>query len=181
MSTLKARDLVYIALFTALLSVASVVVIPIGPVPITLQVFFFLLIPALLGRMKGTMSVVLYIILGLIGMPVFAGASGGLQSILSPSFGYIIGSIFVALYLGSFINTRQSFLRVFGHMALAIFILYLFGVTYQYLVMNHIMNTAISLNTILATNLSVFLPIDLIKAFLATTVYMRLKNFSYFA
>lgn len=176
MRDLTIRDLIYIALFTALLSVASIVVIPIGPVPISLQVFFFLLIPALLGPMRGSLSISLYIILGLIGIPVFAGGSGGLQSFLSPSFGYLIGAVVVVVYVGHTVHSHQGFIRILIHMAIAILILYFFGVIYQYVIMNRVMNTAISLNTILFTNLTVFLPIDLIKAFFAASIYRRLDN-----
>lgn len=176
MKNLSTRDFIYIALFTALLSVASVFVIPIGPVPISLQVFFFLLIPSLLGPVRGCLTICLYIILGLIGIPVFAGGNGGLQSFLSPSFGYLIGAIVVAVYIGHTVGSQQGLGHILIHMSLAIFILYFFGISYQYLIMNIVMNTSISLKTILLTNLSVFLPIDLIKVFFAATIYQRLAN-----
>src|SRR5699024_6273824 len=100
MKSLSTKDFILMAMFAAMLAVASVFVIPIGPVPITLQVFFFLLIPSLLGAFKGLITISLYLILGLIGLPVFAGGTQGFQALLSPSFGYLIGSLAVALYLG---------------------------------------------------------------------------------
>lgn len=176
MKTLTTKDLILIAMFAAMLTAASILVIPIGPVPITLQVFFFLLIPSLLGTIKGLITICIYLILGLIGLPVFAGGTGGLQAVLSPSFGYLIGSLAVALYLGVTIKSSQSYVLNLLHMIGSIFILYLFGISYQYFLMNTILNTPLSLRAILITNLSVFFPIDLLKAVLACTVYRRLKR-----
>lgn len=177
MKSLSTKDFILMAMFAAMLAIASVFVIPIGPVPITLQVFFFLLIPSLLGAFKGFITISLYLLLGLIGLPVFAGGAQGFQALLSPSFGYLIGALAVALYLGSLIKPNHSYIRQLVYMIGAIVILYLFGITYQHLIMNVVLGTPLSLKTILITNLSVFFPIDLIKALLACTVYQRLKTF----
>lgn len=176
MKSLSTKDFILMAMFAAMLAVASVFVIPIGPVPITLQVFFFLLIPSLLGAFKGFMTISLYLMLGLIGLPVFAGGTQGFQALLSPSFGYLIGSLAVALYLGSTIKPNHSYIRQLAYMTGAIGILYLFGITYQYFIMNVLLETPLSLKTILITNMSVFFPIDLIKALFACTVYRRLNK-----
>lgn len=173
---LSTKDLVQIALLTSMLSVASVFVIPIGPVPITLQVFFFLLIPALMGPFKGTLSILLYILLGLIGFPVFAGGSGGFQSILSPAFGYIIGAVFVSLIVGKLYQYKTSSLYRISTMFIGILVLYVVGVSYQYFIMNIYLQTPITLQTIFLTNLTTFLPIDMIKAFTAGIVCQRLES-----
>ena len=169
------KDLIQIALLTSMLSVASVFVIPIGPVPITLQVFFFLLIPALIGRMKGALTMSLYMLLGLIGFPVFAGGTGGFQSILSPAFGYIIGAILVSLVVGSLHKRSASTIEMLGTMFLGIVVLYIVGMSYQYFIMNQVLETSISWQTIILTNVTAFLPIDMIKAFTAGLVYQRLE------
>lgn len=175
---LVTKDLLQISLFTAMLSVASVFVIPIGPVPITLQVFFFLLIPALLGAYKGALSILLYIILGLIGMPVFAGGSGGFQSVLSPSFGYIIGALFLAIFIGKAGEKEKRFLNMTGIMVVSILLLYTFGMSYQYILMNHVLSTPISWTTVLITNTTAFLPFDILKAIAASATYDRLRSIS---
>ena len=84
------RDMTLCAMFTALIIVGAFIRIPIPYVPFTLQLLFTMLAGLLLGKKLGTMSVLLYIILGLIGVPVFT-EGGGLMYIFKPSFGYIIG------------------------------------------------------------------------------------------
>lgn len=180
MKTLTTKDLTQIAILTAMISIASYVVIPIGPVPITLQVFFFLLIPALLGSFKGTVSLALYVLLGLIGLPVFAGGSGGLQSLISPSFGYLIGYIILAPFVGQLGSGKKevSVIKVTSFMTIAVLLLYAIGMSYQYLIMNYLLGTPITFPTILIGNLTVFLPLDIVKAAGAAVVYNRLKSLS---
>ena len=177
---MSVRDLTYIALFTALLAVSSILVIPLWPVPVTLQVFFFLLIPALLGPLKGSLAILLYIALGLLGLPVLAGGTGGFQSIFSPSFGFLIGGLIQAIYLGKKLSDPLDFKGVLLHMVVAIFILYLFGVTHQYFIMNRVMMVEIPFGAVIVTNILTFFPIDLLKAFLATALYLRLRSLDYF-
>lgn len=170
----SAFDLTQIALSTALLAVSSIVVLPIGVIPITLQVFFFLFIPALLGPLKGLMTIILYIVMGLIGLPVFAGGSGGIGSILSPSFGYVLGALVVALIVGTGMKNYKSKLHTLGMMGVALGALYVIGMSYQYLVMNTVLQTPISIMSILSVNFTVFLPIDVLKLILAVGLYDRL-------
>ncbi|WP_170068869.1 biotin transporter BioY [Alkalibacterium olivapovliticus] len=170
----SAYDLTQIALSTALLAVASIVVLPIGVIPITLQVFFFLFIPALLGPVKGLMTIILYIIMGLIGLPVFAGGSGGIGSILSPSFGYIIGALIVAWIVGRGLLNQRSKLQTLGIMSMGLGALYVIGMTYQYMIMTYFLQTPISFMSIMSVNFSVFLPIDMLKMILAVGLYGRL-------
>lgn len=176
MEKLSTKDLVQIAVLTSMLSVASIFVIPIGPVPITLQVFFFLLIPALVGRLKGALTILLYMLLGLIGFPVFAGGSGGFQSILSPTFGYIVGAVLVSLVVGRLHGKKSSSIQMISTMIVGILLLYVVGISYQYVIMNVYLQTPISWQAIILTNLTTFLPIDMVKAFTAGIVCRRLEG-----
>lgn len=94
------KDLVFTAMFTALIAVCSIISIPIGEVPITLQTFAICLSAAMLGWKRGTLSVLIYILLGAVGVPVFAGMSGGIGILAGPTGGYIIGFILTALVVG---------------------------------------------------------------------------------
>ena len=87
-------------MFTALIAVCSIISIPIGEVPITLQTFAICLAAAMLGWKRGTLSVLIYILLGAVGVPVFAGMSGGIGILAGPTGGYIIGFILTALVVG---------------------------------------------------------------------------------
>ena len=86
----KTSSLVYCALFTALIAVGAFIKIPIPVVPFTLQYLFTMLAGILLGSRLGSLSVLAYMILGLIGLPIFS-EGGGIGYVFKPSFGYIIG------------------------------------------------------------------------------------------
>lgn len=181
MKKLTTRDITQIAISTAMMSLSALIIIPVGPVPVTLQVFFFLLIPALLGPFKGTITLTLYVLLGLIGLPVFAGGTGGFQSILTPSFGYLIGQVLLAPLVGYYASRKKETIPyLFGLLTLIILLLYLVGMAYQYWIMNSILATPIRLRAILAGNLFVFFPLDLAKAMGAATIYKRLINIKSF-
>lgn len=81
---------VYASLFAALIAAGAFLAIPIGPVPIVLQNMFVLLTGLLLGRQWGLASVGIYLLAGAIGLPVFAGGTGGIGRILGPTGGYLI-------------------------------------------------------------------------------------------
>lgn len=176
MKRFSSKDLTQVALSTALLAVSSVIVIPIGVIPITLQVFFFFFIPALLGPIKGIMVVALYLLMGLVGLPVFAGGTGGLMSVLSPSFGYLLGALAVAWIVGKAFIKKRSLVSKAVVMAASLVLLYTVGMAYQYLIMNYVLSTPFSLNNILTLNLTVFLPVDLVKLVFALGLYERLKQ-----
>lgn len=174
MKKTSAYDLTQIAMSAALLAASSVIVIPVGVIPITLQVFFFLFIPALLGPVKGLLTIALYITMGLIGLPVFAGGSGGIGSLLSPSFGYVIGALAVAWIVGKGLHLYKGRWHTAGVMGMGIAVLYAIGMSYQYVIMNTILQTPIGIMSILSVNLTVFLPIDILKAVFAVGLYERL-------
>lgn len=96
------KDIAYIGLFTALMAVCSQIFIPTPPgvPPVTMQTFAMFLAGGLLGWKKGTLSVLIYLILGLIGLPVFSRFTGGLGVLFGMTGGYIIGFVFTTLTIG---------------------------------------------------------------------------------
>ncbi|HOO47090.1 MAG TPA: biotin transporter BioY, partial [Deltaproteobacteria bacterium] len=84
------RLLSLIPICSALTAAGAFIKIPIAPVPITLQNFFVILSGIILGPKAGALSQIVYIIIGLIGLPVFSGG-GGPSYIFKPTFGYILG------------------------------------------------------------------------------------------
>ena len=97
------QDMVLVAVFTALIAVCSWITIPAiaGQVPFTLQTFAVFVTAGVLGAKRGVLSVFVYILLGLIGVPVFAGFAGGLSVVAGPTGGYIVGFVFTALIVGA--------------------------------------------------------------------------------
>jgi biotin transport system substrate-specific component len=88
------------ALFTALIAVGSWVAIPVAPVPVVLANFFVLLSGLMLGPFWGGLSVLLYLGLGAIGLPVFSGGTGGFAHFLTPTGGFLLGYLAAALLAG---------------------------------------------------------------------------------
>lgn len=98
---MKNKTMVYIALMAAILSIVSPISIPLaGGVPISLATLAVMLAGALLGKKWGTLSVFIYLCLGCIGLPVFAGYSAGLANVFGPTGGYLVGYLFLAFVTG---------------------------------------------------------------------------------
>ena len=100
----KIRSMVIIGLNSAILCILGPLSLPIGPVPISLTnlVIYFSLY--LLGAKQGTLSYLIYVLLGLVGLPVFSGFSGGPGKLLGPTGGYIIGFFFLCILSGKWIE-----------------------------------------------------------------------------
>lgn len=124
------RSMVFMAIFTALICIAGPVAVPLpgGLVPISLGTFAIYLTGALLGGKRGTMSVVVYIMLGVVGLPVFTGFMGGFAKVLGPTGGYIIGYIPLVLITGLFADmpSKKHWTMPVG-MVLGTAVLYAFG------------------------------------------------------
>ncbi|MFH1238481.1 MAG: biotin transporter BioY [bacterium] len=110
------------------------VALPWTPVPITGQTFAALMAGVLLGRYLGGISQVIYLVAGIVGVPWFAGWSGGISALLAPSGGYIIGFVLAALFIGHFIDKyigARKFRSLFGLMLVANFgLIYIPGLLY---------------------------------------------------
>lgn len=110
----ETRDLILCALFAALMGIGANVApfLTIGSVPITLQLLFAIMAGGLLGSRIGAFSMLAYMLIGLAGAPVFAGFKGGISSVLSPTFGFIISFIFVAYIAGKCVGKgRRNYIN----------------------------------------------------------------------
>ena len=99
-NSLNLRVTVYCSMFTALMIIGGFISIPIGPVPIALADFFVMTAGLFLGFKYGLMSTALFIALGILGMPVFAGGAAGLAVIAGPTGGYLLGYLLAAASIG---------------------------------------------------------------------------------
>jgi biotin transport system substrate-specific component len=114
-----------VACFTGIMA-QVVIPLPWTPVPITLQTFAVLMAGIFLGRYWGGISMLIYLAVGLLGVPWLAGMSGGIEALLSASGGYLIGFILAALFLGYFVDRyvqSRKFLPMLGLMLFANFVL----------------------------------------------------------
>ncbi len=175
---MKTKDIAIIALFAALTAVGSLIKIPLGftPVPITLQVFFVLFAGLILGPVRGALALLAYLVIGAVGIPVFAGGTGGFQSIVGPSGGYLYGFVVAAFVVGlvarSIKGDRPMVLA--GSALLAgiagVLVIYVFGAGHMMLTM--------SLSPAKAFTLGVapFIPVDLAKAVVVTIIYVAIAQ-----
>lgn len=172
---LTAKDLSYIAMGVALIAVCSWISVPL-PVPITLQTFAICLITAVLGLRLGLWAVVVYILLGAAGLPVFSGFRSGIGTLLGTTGGYIIGFVFTALAVGLGVKRfgrKPPLLALF--MAIGILLCYAFGTAWFVLVYTR---TSGAIGVLTALSLCVFpylLP-DAVKILLAVPLTGRLHS-----
>lgn len=142
----KTKDLIMCSIFVALIVVGAFIKIPVPVVPFTLQLLFTMMAGLLLGGKLGALSVCIYILMGLLGLPVFA-EGGGLSYIFKPSFGYIIGFAVASYVTGVIANqvSNPSYKRLFAANFIGLGIVYLFGMVYYYLMSNFYLGTPIGL------------------------------------
>ena len=164
----RARDTVFISLFAALTAVGAFIKIPIPHVPFTLQTLMVMFAGLLLGSRRGASSQVLYLILGLMGLPIFA-QGGGPAYILQPSFGFLIGFIAGAFAIGKALekSTDLTLSRTLFALVLGQAIIYLFGLSYLYLNLNFILKKPTSLSSVFAIGFLIFIPGDVVKTIIA--------------
>ncbi|MDY9926884.1 biotin transporter BioY [Methanosarcina sp.] len=108
--TPELRKMVFASLFAALTAAGAYIQIPIpfSPVPVTLQVFFVLLAGSMLKSKWGSLSMIVYTLLGIAGLPVFAGGSSGIGVLFGPTGGYIFGFILAAYLTGKLSERAES-------------------------------------------------------------------------
>lgn len=172
----KTKEMTLCALFTVLTAIGAFIKIPIPVVPFTLQFLFTMMAGLLLGGRLGAVSVGLYALLGLIGLPIFA-EGGGFWYLLKPSFGYILGFI-----LGSYVTGRMTEKRgelTFGRILAANFaglvIVYAAGMLYYYVISNFVIHTPIGLWPLFLYCFLLAVPGDIFLCFAAAVLAKHLR------
>jgi len=163
-SWLSARELSLVALFAALTGIGGFIRIPIPYVPLTLQTLMVMFSGLILGGKLGALSQLVYILVGLMGIPIFA-HGGGFGYVLQPTFGYLLGFICGAYIIGKITERRDSLKHSLLFLALVAgtLAIYVPGVTVLYFNLNFIQQKAVSLSTAIKIGCLVVLPGDLIK------------------
>lgn len=125
---ISTKTMVTVGMFTAILAVLSIITIPMpSGVPITLQTFAVALCGYVLGYKRGTAATLIYILVGSVGMPVFAGMTGGPSWLVSYSGGFIWGFIFLTLLCGIRLKRKHAAMEIcFG--MIGIIVCHIFGV-----------------------------------------------------
>lgn len=162
--TMNTKTMALIALMAAVTCVLGPLslTIPVSPVPISLTNLAVYFTVYVLGMKRGTISYFVYLLIGLVGLPVFSSFSGGAGKLFGPTGGYLIGFIFMALICGFFIEKWPSKLYLhFAGMVLGTAVCYLFGTVWLAYQGN------MGFYTALAAGVIPFLPGDLVKIIIA--------------
>lgn len=167
----KLKDMTFTALMTALLCVLGPLSVPIGPIPISLQSLVVYIIIYVIGMKRGTLAVLLYLLIGLIGLPVFSGFSGGPQKLFGPTGGYLIGFIFVALIAGAIVD-RHSENRIFCFLGLVLSTAFLYALGTAWLAYS----AGMTFQAALAAGVLPFIGIDIGKMIVTVLIGPILRN-----
>lgn len=175
---MKTRQMILCALFAALTAAGIFVRIPIPgtPMSFTLQTFFIFLAGLMLEPKYAVISQVVYAAIGLLGLPVFMNG-GGVSYVLQPSFGFIIGfgvsawliSLLVRKKILTFISQPKDaprlglYVKIAGYALMSLLVMYVFGITYMYLIMTLYMGKEITLDYLIFTANGIFILFDMLK------------------
>lgn len=162
------------SIFLALLIVSSYISIPISDISMTLQVLVVLLLALVLPFIDAEIILVLYILMGIFGIPVFANFQAGFAKIITPSFGFILSFIFVPIIfkLCSIIKFKKESLKKYIASFISLFSIYLFGILYLFIIKNVYEVDILNLIIILFLPL---LPFDIIKVLVACVISNKIK------
>jgi biotin transport system substrate-specific component len=164
-------QIVIVGVMAAVTCILGPLAIPIGVVPISFTNLAIFLGLYTLGMKKGTLSYIIYMLIGLFGVPVFSSFTAGPAKILGPTGGYLIGFIFMALVAGFFIDKFFSrWYLCFTGMVLGAVVCYAFGtawLSYQ---------AKMSLGAALAAGVIPFIPGDLIKIMIAAHIGPKIRK-----
>lgn len=164
------RSMVYAAMFGALTAIGAFIVIPLQPVPISLQSLFCCLAGILLGGYTGALSQIVYILLGVMGLPVFAGGKAGLGTLFGPTGGYLIGFIAAAFVIGKMAERKEAGIVWIGAaLLLGNLVIYILGSLQLSLVADLSMTKSILIGVV------PFLPGDLLKMAAAALLGKKLQ------
>ncbi|MCS6712053.1 biotin transporter BioY [Brachybacterium sp. EF45031] len=168
----RVTDALLVGAGVLVMALLAQVEIPLPLVPITGQTLGVLLVGAALGARRGALSLAAYAVVGLLGAPVFAGFAGGPATVLSPSFGFILGFVPAAAVAGWMAERawdRQPLRAAAGFLA-ASAIPFLTGVPYMAAIVNLVMGEPMGLQAALAAGLWPFIPGGIVKALLAAAL-----------
>lgn len=171
----EVRENILCGIFAALIAIGAFIKVPIPVLPFTLQFLFTNLAGLLLGRKVGSRAVGIYILIGLIGVPVFT-QGGGLQYIFQPTFGYIIG-FYAGTYACGHIaykNKDFSFKNLLKASFVNLIIVYGIGMIYYYIIANYFINSPIGVYSLILYCFVLAIPGDIFLCFVSSYASKRI-------
>ena len=168
---INTRQLTLIGVIAAVTCILGPLSLPIGIVPISLTNLAIYFAVYALGGKRGTLSYIVYLFIGLVGLPVFSGFSGGFPKLFGPTGGYLIGFIFMAFISGIFIDKFSNKIYMcFLGMVLGTIVTYIFGTAWL------AYEAHIAFNKALAVGVLPFIPGDIVKIVIASLIGPQIKK-----
>ena len=169
--------LILCALFAALIAVGAFLKIPIPNVPVTLQTLFVLLAGMLLGGKGGAIACLVYLAVGLIGIPVFT-EGGGLMYLIKPTFGCLLGFAGCAFAAGTLTERMQplSFLKLFGAGLSGVLVIYVVGAVHLFLVQDLYVSRGASFLVVSLTSMAMCIPVDVISCAVCALIVKKVRG-----
>lgn len=172
---ISAKRLTLIALFVALLTVSAKITIPMVPVPMTLQTAVVLFFACYLGMADSIAGVAIYIVMGLIGIPVFA-SGGGFAYAVKPSFGFTLGFLVSCVVCGLIYRKSGNLVRTITAVLAGTISVYIIGIVYFLLLKAFYLGGAIDFWNVLLKFWIVFIPSDILKGALCVIALQRIAK-----
>ncbi|MBQ7224060.1 MAG: biotin transporter BioY [Clostridia bacterium] len=172
---MNTRRLIRISLFTLLTIIGGYIHIPVGYICFTFQTLFVMMSGLFLGAKDGAISQIAYLLLGLIGLPVFA-HGGGFSYVFQPSFGYLIGFVFGATMAGALAKNQSKKLLLWLDLVVSLLVIYIIGVAYQTIILLFVNGLAPQAVAISLLTVVVMFVVDCFLLYLVTLVYKKLKK-----
>ncbi len=172
MGKISVKNMTLVALFAAITAVCAQLAFPIpfSPVPFTLQVVAVCLAGGILGSKLGAMSLIVYLLIGATGIPVFAQFRGGLSVLVGPTGGFLLSFPIAAALIGFFMERKNNFKSSFLSMLLGLVIIYVMGLVQFKLV------TAMSWEKSFALAVAPYLIPDIIKIILTSILVLSVND-----
>lgn len=179
MRKIDVRKITISSMFCALLVVSALISIPIPflAIKITLQTMIIFIIGATLPASYAVITITLYTVLGLCGLPVFSSGSGPMY-IFAPSFGFLLGFIVSSPVMAKIngASFKTPLIRYIVSVVVALVIIYSIGVPYLYYILKIYLNKDIPFSYALVSNGLLFMPFDILKAIIAYPIIVLLKR-----
>jgi len=173
---LATRYMALTGVFAALISLSSQVSIP-GPVPHTLQIFFIMLAGLILGGRWGFTSVVVWVLLGAFGLPVFAQGKAGVAHLLGPTGGFLLGFALCALLVGRLTErSSPAYGKTLAFMLLGLAVVYIVGLLGFMASFAFFLHKPMTLDRAAALAVLPFVPFDLIKTLMAAYIGVKVRQ-----
>ena len=171
------RKLVICSMFIVLITIGAFIKIPIPYIPFTLQFLFVVLAGSLLGGKLGGFTVLMYVFMGLVGLPMFT-EGGGFMYVLKPTFGYLIGFILCAMIVGYLVkkDNSPSVFKYYSYNFIGLLVVYLIGISYCYLVMRFYLHQSVDIKNLIFTGFLLALPGDVILSIISAVLTKKLKS-----